>query len=102
MPPGKWRVAREPIHHQENKGWNQYLRDQGMPDQSGEPTVQRRESAVFADSEAGRVDVRSLVSAVEIVPGGMVLCVVPSPVCVGGKGYQATNPARGIVGGAGG
>ena len=48
------------------------------------------------------VDVRSLVSAVENFPGGMVLCVVPSPVCVGGKGYQATNPARGIIGGAGG
>jgi hypothetical protein len=72
-----------------------------MPDQSGEPAMNRRKGAVFAHSEAGRVDVRPLVSAVEVVPTGMVLGVMPSPVCVGREGYQATNPARDIISAAG-
>src|SRR6185503_14600733 len=62
-----------------------------MPSGPVQPTPAPRQRAIFADSEAGRVDVHSTVPPVQVVPDRMMMRMLTSPVLIGRQGDKAAK-----------
>ena len=100
LPKGR-RVVGQPVKDEEDEGRQQQQRHGRVAQPAVPPPPPKVEREVLRDGQARRVDVVApTVAPVEVVPGPVVLRVLPPPVRVGRERQQRAEPTHRVVGGA--
>jgi len=68
-----------------------------MPRRAVPPTLPWAQSPVFADGQAGGIDIGAALPTIEIVPDAMVTRVLPAPGCMGCQRQQAARESDKVI-----